>query len=145
MSGGFPPYSYSWTPGNFTTPVVTGLSAGTYTVCITDSNLCVKCDTVVVVEPGTSIMEIKNNSPLYVYPNPAGDFAVFAFVTNEYQSVSVKIFDLTGKLLKTVVEGNLDSGEHLFRVETTELVPGVYFYFYANSKSRQTGSIVISK
>lgn len=114
-------------------------------ICITDSNSCVKCDSVIVLEPGTSTSEIKNNSPLYVYPNPAGDYAVFAFVTNESQSVSVKIFDVTGKLVQTVVDGNLDSGEHLFRVETTELVPGVYFYTYTNAKSRKTGTLVISK
>ncbi len=145
VRGGFPPYSYSWTPGNFTTSIVTGLTAGTYMICITDSNSCVKCDSVIVLEPGTSTSEIKNNSPLYVYPNPAGDYAVFAFVTNESQSVSVKIFDVTGKLVQTVVDGNLDSGEHLFRVETTELVPGVYFYTYTNAKSRKTGTLVISK
>jgi hypothetical protein len=147
VSGGFPPYSYSWTPGNFTSSVVTGLTAGTYMVCITDSNSCVKCDSVTITEPGTGspTLGVKNNSPLYVYPNPAGDFAVFAFVTNEYQSLSIRIFDVTGKLVKTVVDGNIDSGEHLFRVETTELVPGVYFYTYTNSSSMKTGSLVISE
>lgn len=36
---GTPPYTYSWT-GGANTDVVTGLAAGTYTVTVTDDNLC---------------------------------------------------------------------------------------------------------
>ncbi|MFZ7144934.1 MAG: CotH kinase family protein [Bacteroidota bacterium] len=146
VSGGFPPYRYSWTPGNFTTASISGLTSGTYFVCITDSNACVKCDSVIVLEPGTATEVIKgNNSPLYVYPNPAGDYAVFAFMTNFYQSVSIKIYDVTGKLVKTVFDDEIDSGEHLIRVETRELVPGVYYYAYSNRTSVKTGALIISK
>ncbi|MBN4065852.1 gliding motility-associated C-terminal domain-containing protein [Candidatus Amoebophilus asiaticus] len=51
--GGTTPYTYFWTPGSQTTPTATGLSAGPYTVQITDSN---GCDTIVAVtinEPDT--------------------------------------------------------------------------------------------
>ncbi len=52
--GGTPPYTYSWTsPGTPTTPSVTGLSAGTYTVTITDSNGCTRTSTVTLTNPPT--------------------------------------------------------------------------------------------
>ncbi|MCW5521206.1 cadherin-like domain-containing protein, partial [Aureitalea sp. L0-47] len=39
-SGGTPPYTYSWSPGGQTTQTITGLTAGTYTVTVTDDNGC---------------------------------------------------------------------------------------------------------
>jgi len=51
-TGGTPPYTYLWSPGGQTTQKITGLSAGNYTVTVTDANHC----SVVVstkVNPGT--------------------------------------------------------------------------------------------
>ncbi|HTA27687.1 MAG TPA: SprB repeat-containing protein, partial [Bacteroidia bacterium] len=39
-SGGTAPYTYSWSPGGFTSDTVRGLHSGTYTVTVTDGNLC---------------------------------------------------------------------------------------------------------
>jgi hypothetical protein len=39
-SGGTPPYTYVWSPGGQTTQTVTGLSAGMYTIHVSDSNGC---------------------------------------------------------------------------------------------------------
>ncbi|WP_461305114.1 Ig-like domain-containing protein, partial [Aureisphaera sp.] len=51
-SGGTPPYTYSWSPGGETTQTITGLSAGDYTVTVTDANGCSDIATV-TVNPGT--------------------------------------------------------------------------------------------
>ncbi len=47
-TGGTPPYSYSWTPISSTSPNLTNLSPGTYTVTITDANGCTKTRSFVV-------------------------------------------------------------------------------------------------
>jgi len=39
-SGGTAPFTYAWTPGGDTTSLVTGLSAGVYTVIVTDTRGC---------------------------------------------------------------------------------------------------------
>ncbi|MCW3083283.1 MAG: hypothetical protein JWP12_649 [Bacteroidetes bacterium] len=50
-SGGTPGYSYSWSPGGATTPTITGLCPGTYTVTVKDANNCIKTATVTITQP----------------------------------------------------------------------------------------------
>ncbi|AUC76246.1 Ig-like domain-containing protein [Olleya sp. Bg11-27] len=52
VTGGVEPYTYSWSPGGESTNVITGLSAGDYTITITDANDC-KDSTTVTVNPGS--------------------------------------------------------------------------------------------
>jgi PKD repeat protein len=49
-TSGTMPFSYSW-PGGGTNPTKAGLSAGNYTVTITDANLCTATTTVVIAQP----------------------------------------------------------------------------------------------
>jgi large repetitive protein len=50
-SGGTSPYTYQWNPGGQTTPTVTTLSAGIYTVTVTDSKGCSSTIQVSVTQP----------------------------------------------------------------------------------------------
>jgi hypothetical protein len=50
-SGGTIPYQYSWSPSGGTASAATGLSAGAYTVTITDDNGCTKMQAVTITEP----------------------------------------------------------------------------------------------
>ncbi|TND09099.1 MAG: fibronectin type III domain-containing protein [Bacteroidetes bacterium] len=50
-SGGTPGYTYLWSPGSQTSANVTGLSAGTYTVTVTDANGCTVSGPVTVSQP----------------------------------------------------------------------------------------------
>jgi large repetitive protein len=54
---GASPYTYLWTPSNKTTAVVTGLSAGTYSVNITDKNGCTGTTTVVTITQPNEIRD----------------------------------------------------------------------------------------
>jgi gliding motility-associated-like protein len=51
VSGGTPPYTYSWSPGGFLTSSISNLSIGTYTVNVTDSKGCKKSATVTISQP----------------------------------------------------------------------------------------------
>ncbi len=50
-SGGTPPYGYAWTPNAQATQTATGLTAGTYSVIVTDANGCTAPKTAVITEP----------------------------------------------------------------------------------------------
>jgi gliding motility-associated-like protein len=49
--GGTPAYTYQWAPGGQTSPSINGQPAGSYTVTVTDANLCTATATVVITEP----------------------------------------------------------------------------------------------
>jgi len=49
--GGSAPYTYFWTPVGNTTAVVTGITAGNYTVTVTDANGCSEVLNSIVTEP----------------------------------------------------------------------------------------------
>jgi gliding motility-associated-like protein len=42
VSGGTSPYSYTWSPGNNTSPTITNLAAGNYDLAVTDKNGCIQ-------------------------------------------------------------------------------------------------------
>lgn len=45
------PYGYTWTPGGFSTPVITNLGPNTYTISVSDASSCAKSATVSIIEP----------------------------------------------------------------------------------------------
>ncbi len=55
VSGGTSPYTYLWNPGGLTTATVTGLSAGTYTLTLTDADGCSGTATANILSTGVSI------------------------------------------------------------------------------------------
>ncbi|MCW3105374.1 MAG: hypothetical protein JWO09_3814 [Bacteroidetes bacterium] len=62
-SGGTPNYSYAWAPGGASTNSISGLSAGTYTLTITDNNSCQVQNTVTITQPATALSVTATSTP----------------------------------------------------------------------------------
>ena len=58
-TGGVAPYTYLWN-NSATTSSLTGLSAGTYSVTITDANGCTKTETATIIDP--AVLTVSNTS-----------------------------------------------------------------------------------
>jgi PKD repeat protein len=91
-TGGVPPYSYSWNPSGITSPNASGLSAGTYTITVTDKLGCSMSSSTLITEPpvlattisttnetcsylndGTATVTVSGGTPNYTYSwNPGG-------------------------------------------------------------------------
>ncbi|ABQ07059.1 PKD domain containing protein [Flavobacterium johnsoniae UW101] len=54
-AGGTPGYTYSWSPSGGTAATATGLTAGTYTVTVTDANACQTTQSFTITEPAASL------------------------------------------------------------------------------------------
>jgi predicted secreted protein len=51
VTGGTGAYTYAWSPSGGTSATATGLTAGTYTVTVTDANLCQATQSFIITEP----------------------------------------------------------------------------------------------
>jgi len=73
-------------------------------------------------------------------PNPAADATNFNFTLPKTATVSLSIFDATGKLMTNVLENErLLEGNYSERFETNQLPNGLYFY------ALKTGEVVLTK
>ncbi len=82
---------------------------------------------------GTSVAETAYSSPrdfvlAQNYPNPSHPHTTIAFQLVRSAFVSLKIFDVGGREMATLVEGQLPAGEHERTVRANALASGVYFY-----------------
>jgi hypothetical protein len=106
VSGGTPNYMYYWMPGGATTPAITGLAAGTYSIMILDANGC--GDTLEVVVGSQVSLDEAGLSSLVLYPNPS---ATTITVSNSASTAfdEVGIYTLEGRLLFEFALGGNES------------------------------------
>jgi len=67
--------------------------------------------------------EIKQN-----YPNPFNPSTTIPVSVSEFQKVEVDIYDITGRLVQSVFNGNLGTGNYNLPVNLENLASGVYMY-----------------
>jgi len=105
ISGGTSPFEYLWEPGGSTTQAIAGLTAGTYTVTVTDGHGC-EAEAEVIVELMVGTGEAKGLAFL-MYPNPAVDWLKIV-LPDDLSGYSVELADASGKVLRSQVCGNGD-------------------------------------
>lgn len=86
VTGGTPPYTYSWAPVAGTTPSITNLQLGTYTCTITDANNCVVQQVFNIINPppltssSTQINLNCNHVTGSATANPSGGTAPYKYI-----------------------------------------------------------------
>ena len=69
VTGGTPGYNYSWSPSGGTTDTASGLSAGTYTVTITDANSCTAIQSFTITQPNAVTTPILQTTQTFCLGN----------------------------------------------------------------------------
>jgi hypothetical protein len=115
------PHQVLWSIGGTLNPL-TGLNPGNYIATLTDGNLCSVTDSVLVGN-SVSINEYKPHEFL-IYPNPSnGNFFLNVF-NNEFNSINIEVFNLSGQL----IENRFLSKESNTTYEIDlDLSKGIYF------------------
>lgn len=137
VNGGVSPYDYNWSNGAITEDV-SGLSTGSYTVTITDANVCVKSFTFNVgVSTGLVNMQITDGE-IKVYPNPANDYTVVEVLG--FKIDKIEIMNLLGQ--KVLVN---EINNSVAKINTADLLNGTYFIKIYFNNSTVTKKINIIK
>ena len=76
-------------------------------------------------------------------PNPFNPATTFKFVLPSQDFVTLKVYDVSGRLVATVLSKEMTPGEHTVRFDATGLVSGVYFYRLETSAGIQTKKMVL--
>ena len=74
-----------------------------------------------------SINSISNRSgTLQIYPNPFSRNTTISFFLDRSEKVTLKVFDLSGREVTTLLNDELTSGEHSITLDTKDLPEGIY-------------------
>ena len=61
-----------------------------------------------------------------VFPNPSSGNGVIAYDVNGYAEVSISMFDMQGKLVRTLLNGQQDTGHYRLSIDMENELPGAY-------------------
>ncbi len=67
-------------------------------------------------------------SLLVNYPNPFNPLTVITYSIPSMQEVTLKIYDVAGRVVRTLVDGRQVEGTHVVPFDASRLANGVYFY-----------------
>jgi hypothetical protein len=84
------------------------------------------------------------------YPNPFNPSTSIGFTLPEAGYVTVSVYDMTGRLVSTLVEGNLDEGIHMVDWDGMDssgamVSAGVYIYALESSDMMMTKKMILMK
>jgi Leucine-rich repeat (LRR) protein len=79
------------------------------------------------------------------YPNPAGQQATLEYALPEARETTIVAYDVLGRKVATLIEGEREAGRHRLQVETRRFASGVYFVRMRAEGFQQTRRITILK
>ena len=94
--------------------------------------------------PATEI----DKAPIYslsVFPNPSSGNTTISFAIPGKEKISIKIFDLAGRLVKAWATKVFEKGEHRMNWNTDNLNSGIYLVKMEAAKFSETQKLVIIK
>ena len=102
---------------------------------------------------GESFAEaLVSNSPLPsafavhgTYPNPFNPVTALSFTLPEAVKVSLKVYDISGRLVATLVDGFRDAGIHEVTFDASHLSSGIYLYRLNAGDFSASGKMVLMK
>jgi hypothetical protein len=102
------------------------------------------------IDPQTSVWDNSGEVPakfvlLQNYPNPFNPSTTIRFSLLQREHVTLKVFDVNGREVATLVNGEMAAGNHTVTFAPRNLAGGLYFYKLTAGKFSQTRKAVFVK
>jgi len=79
------------------------------------------------------------------YPNPFNAVTIIRFSIPTSQKVSIRIYDLLGREVKTTIDEWIAAGEHKIKFDGTGLASGLYFYRITTGNFSEARKLILIK
>jgi hypothetical protein len=79
------------------------------------------------------------------YPNPFNPSTTIQFSVPNSEIVQLKVFDILGRVVKTLVNGYRNAGKYNIEFNASELTSGIYFYQLKTSSFISTKKMILLK
>ena len=80
-----------------------------------------------------------------IYPNPFNPTTKISFALPEAGKVALSVYDLSGRLVTTLVNGYNTAGKHSVTFDASGLPSGIYLYRLTAAESYTSGKLVLIK
>jgi hypothetical protein len=96
----------------------------------------------------TNISEKGDNDKLMVYPNPSSGNATISFFVEQTGHYELSVYDLSGRVVRKIHNGNLPVGEYVFRwnvkdVNGVSQKPGIYLLKLSGSNKKMVEKVML--
>jgi len=102
-------------------------------------------DIATVVENGNNQKLPQNYMLSQNYPNPFNPTTTISFNIEEASKVTLKVYNVLGQLILTLLERNLTAGLHQVNFEANDLQSGTYFYKIETENFSEVRKMVLMK
>jgi len=108
----------------------------------------------ILMSNGINIVGISNDNmrtfdfKLYQnFPNPFNPSTIISFELRQTSDISLKVFDITGRIIKILYNGIKTSGKHeiVFDAGSGNISSGIYFYTLESNGSKETRKFLFLK
>ncbi|MBD3638282.1 MAG: T9SS type A sorting domain-containing protein [Crocinitomicaceae bacterium] len=91
-------------------------------------------------------IEEEGNMPFSIgqnVPNPFDNSSVISYTLDEAANVSVQFTDISGKVIKTINQGNQTAGTYQINIDGNDFATGVYFYTFTIGDQQITKKMTV--
>lgn len=96
-------------------------------------------------EASANAFKSSGNSGISIYPNPMTERGTIAFNLGSPSDITISIYSLEGRLVKTIKTGKLNSGDQKIQISTEEFSKGTYLVSIDGSAVHATSKFVVVK
>lgn len=101
----------------------------------------------IITNPNQSIQNItkptKTTVSLQIAPNPISENSTIRYTIANYGKVMIKLYNVNGRLVKTLQDTYLDAGTYQLNLSSQALAKGIYFLHFTNNSEQINTKLIV--